>query len=120
MVSTRYRTKDLRLARCHIVKAAQRIAQQEMVIGRLRLKGSPSGLAYELLGRLYDDQRRKLDRLKLIEAMVEVKAQSCMSAPRPRGTLAPPLAVVRSGANSLPDRQSRTPCSADVWHPYLV
>jgi hypothetical protein len=120
MVSTRYRPKDLKLARCHIVKAADRIAHQEMVIRRLRLQGRPSGLACELLGRLYDDQRRKLDRLKLIEAMVAVKAQSCMGAPRPRGTPAPPLAIVRSGVISPADRQSATPCRADVWHPYLV
>ncbi|MBX5172754.1 hypothetical protein HJB84_23285 [Rhizobium sp. NZLR1b] len=120
MVSTRYRPKDLKLARCHIVKAARRIAHQEMVIGRLLVKGSPSGLAYELLGRLYDDQRQKLDRLKLIEAMVEVKAQSSMGAPHPRGALAPRLAIVRSGVISLPDRESATPCRADVWHPYLV
>nr|WP_245436875.1 hypothetical protein [Rhizobium chutanense] len=70
MVSTRYRRKDLKLARCHIVKAAHRIADQEMMIRALELKGSPAGPAYALLDRLYDNQRRKLDRLKLIEAML--------------------------------------------------
>ncbi|ARM87440.1 hypothetical protein RHEC894_CH01101 [Rhizobium sp. CIAT894] len=70
MVSTRYRRKDLKLVRCHIVKAAHRIADQEMMIRTLELKGSPAGPAYALLDRLYDTQRRKLDRLKLIEAML--------------------------------------------------
>lgn len=119
MVSTRYRPKDLKLARCHIVKAAHRVADQEMVIRKLSLKGRPSGLAYELLGRLYDDQRRKLDRLKLIESMVEVGAPSCIGAPR-LGTPAPPCAIVRSCVIALPDRQSPTPCSAADWRPYLL
>lgn len=70
MISTRYRPKDLKLARCHIVTAAHRIADQEMMIRTLELKGSPAGSAYALLDRLYDNQRRKLDRLKLIEAML--------------------------------------------------
>lgn len=74
MVLTRYHPKDLKLARRHIVKAAHRIAKQEIVIRKLCLKGSSAGLAYELLGRLYDNQRQQLDRLKLIEAMVDVKA----------------------------------------------
>jgi len=74
MVSTRYRPKDLKLARRHIVKAARRIAKQETVVRKLSLKGSSAGLAYELLGRLYDNQRLQLDRLKLIEAMVDAKA----------------------------------------------
>ncbi|MGO7565222.1 hypothetical protein ACC754_39390, partial [Rhizobium johnstonii] len=42
-------------------------------IRKLLRKGRPSGSAYALLSRLYDDKRRKLDRLKLIEAMVEVE-----------------------------------------------
>ncbi|PDS77591.1 hypothetical protein [Rhizobium sp. L43] len=120
MVSTRYHPKDLKLARCHIVKAAHRIAQQEMVIRKLSLKGRPSALAYELLDRLYDDQRRKLDRLKLIEAMVEVKAPSCPGAPSHRGTPAPPCAIVRSCVIVLPHRQSPTPCSAVDGRPYLL
>ncbi|EJC79972.1 hypothetical protein Rleg4DRAFT_1578 [Rhizobium leguminosarum bv. trifolii WSM2297] len=70
MGSTRYRPKDLKLARCHIVEAAHRITHQEMIIRTLELKGSPAGPAYALLDRLYDNQRRKLDRLKLIEAML--------------------------------------------------
>jgi hypothetical protein len=70
MVCTRYRPKDLKLARCHIVKAARRIADQERVIRALSLKGVPAGPAYALLDRLYDNQRRKLARLKLIEAML--------------------------------------------------
>ena len=74
MVLTRYHPKDLKLARRHIVKAARRIAKQEIVVRKLSLKGSSVGLAYELLGRLYDNQRLQLDRLKLIEAMVDAKA----------------------------------------------
>lgn len=70
MVCTRYRPKDLKLARRHIVKAAHRIADQERVIRTLSLKGAPAGPAYALLDRLYDNQRRKLARLKLIEAML--------------------------------------------------
>ncbi|EJT06719.1 hypothetical protein [Rhizobium sp. CCGE 510] len=70
MVSTRYRRQDLKLARCHIVEAAHRIASQEMLIRKLELKGSPVGPAYELLDRLYDNHRRQFDRLKLIEAML--------------------------------------------------
>ncbi|NKL22954.1 hypothetical protein [Rhizobium leguminosarum] len=70
MVCTRYRPKDLKLARRHIVMAAHRIADQEKVIRTLSLKGAPAGPAYALLGRLYDNQRRKLARLKLIEAML--------------------------------------------------
>ncbi|WP_027664971.1 hypothetical protein [Rhizobium leguminosarum] len=120
MVSTRYRPKDLKLARRHIVKAAHRVADQEMVIRKLLRKGRPSGQAYALLSRLYDDQRRKLDRLKLIEAMVEVEVQSCIDVPSNPGPSAPPLAIVHSSGISLPDRQSATPCSADDWRPYLV
>ncbi|MBB4443336.1 hypothetical protein M2310_006826 [Rhizobium leguminosarum] len=120
MVSTRYRPKDLKLARRHIVKAAHRVADQEMLIRKLLRKGRPSGSAYALLSRLYDDQRRKLDRLKLIEAMVEVEVQSCMDVPHNPGTSAPALAIVHSSEISLPDRQSATPCSADEWRPYLV
>ncbi|MDC7743495.1 hypothetical protein [Rhizobium binxianense] len=120
MVSTRFRPKDLKLARCHIVKAAHRVADQEMVIRKLSLKGRPSGLAYELLGRLYDDQRRKLDRLKLIEAMVEVRAPSCTGALHHPGTPAPPCAIVRSCVIVLPDRQSPTPCSETDGRPYLL
>nr|WP_245434966.1 hypothetical protein [Rhizobium anhuiense] len=95
MVSTRYRPKDLKLARRHVVKAARRVADQETVVRRLSLKGSPAGPAYALLGRLYDDQRRKFDRLKLIEAMVEVKAQSCPEAPSRPDMPAPRCAIVR-------------------------
>ncbi|MGO6818072.1 hypothetical protein ACCT14_15490 [Rhizobium brockwellii] len=120
MVSTRYRPKDLKLARRHIVKAAHRVADQEMVIRKLLRKGRPSGSAYALLSRLYDDQRRKLDRLKLIEAMVEVEGQLCMDVPSNPGPSAPPFAIVHSSEISLPDRQPATPCSADVWRPYLV
>ncbi|TBZ09293.1 hypothetical protein [Rhizobium leguminosarum] len=120
MVSTRYRPKDLKLARRHIVKAAHRVADQEMVIRKLLRKGRPSGPAYALLSRLYDDQRRKLDRLKLIEAMVEVEVQSCIDVPSNPGPSAPPFAIVHSSGISLPERQSATPCSADVWRPYLV
>ncbi|MGO6850290.1 hypothetical protein ACCS68_07780 [Rhizobium beringeri] len=120
MVSTRYRPKDLKLARRHIVKAAHRVADQEMLIRKLLRKGRPSGSAYALLSRLYDDQRRKLDRLKLIETMVEVEAQPCMDVPRNPAPSAPPLVIVHSSEISLPERQSATPCSADDWRPYLV
>ncbi|MGO7373891.1 hypothetical protein ACCT04_34395, partial [Rhizobium ruizarguesonis] len=68
MVSPRYRPRELKLARRHIVKAAHRVADQEMLIRKRLRKGRPSGSAYALLSRLYDDQRQKLNRLKLIEA----------------------------------------------------
>jgi len=98
MVSTRYRPKDLKLARRHVVKTANRIAKQEIVIKKLSLKGSPAGSARELLGRLYDHQRRQLDRLKLIEAMVDGKAYPPEALPRPQSdsiAAAPAIYIVR-------------------------
>ncbi|MBX4862425.1 hypothetical protein G9X64_00930 [Rhizobium sophorae] len=86
MVCTRYRPKDLKLARRHIVKAAHRIADQERVIRTLSLKGTPAGAAYALLDRLYDNQRRKLARLKLIEAMLN----ESMALPELRQACHPP------------------------------
>ncbi|WP_319641124.1 hypothetical protein [Rhizobium acaciae] len=86
MVCTRYRPKDLKLARRHIAKAAHRIADQERVIRTLSLKGAPAGPAYALLDRLYDYQRRKLARLKLIEAMLN----ESMALPEVRQACDPP------------------------------
>ncbi|MGO8070804.1 hypothetical protein AB9E28_35745, partial [Rhizobium leguminosarum] len=54
MVSTRYRPKDLKLARRHILKAAHRFADQEMLIRKLLRKGRPSGSAYALLKHCFD------------------------------------------------------------------
>ncbi|MBP2446901.1 hypothetical protein [Rhizobium leguminosarum] len=110
MVSTRYHRKDLKLARCHIVKAAHRIASQEMLIRKLELKGSPAGPAYELLDRLYDNHRRQFDRLKLIEAMLrESMVLPPLRPPRPQPgkttahlRLVSPAAANREDPDRLP------------------
>jgi hypothetical protein len=76
MQLARYRKKDLKFARLHVVRAEQRISRQEVIVRRLRMIGGPLDLEHALLGRLYDSKRRVLYRLKRIEDFLDATSQS--------------------------------------------
>jgi hypothetical protein len=71
----RYRKKDLKFARLHVVRAEQSISRQEVIMRRLRRISGPLDVEHALLGRLHDSQRRVLYRLKRIEDFLGVRSQ---------------------------------------------
>ncbi|MBB4577474.1 hypothetical protein PYR71_07715 [Rhizobium sp. MC63] len=74
MPPVRYHLRDLTFAKKTAARAHDRLSRQEMIGKRSRNIGKSVYLDNELLMRLYDRNRRIIERVKRIEAALDAKS----------------------------------------------
>lgn len=75
MPPVRYHLRDLTFVKKTAARVHDRLSKQETIAKRFRNIGKSVYLDNELLTRLYDRNRRIIERVKRIEAALDAKSQ---------------------------------------------